>query len=35
MPIMDGKEATIRIREVFKNKNIKQPVIIGLTGHAD
>jgi len=33
MPIMDGYEATERIREFLKRKNLPQPMIVALTGH--
>ena len=35
MPNMDGNEATIQIREFLYSKDIKQPIICGLTGHAE
>ena len=35
MPIMDGNEASSRIREYLYSKNIAQPIISGLTGHAE
>lgn len=34
MPVMDGIEATAKIRSYLKSKNVKeQPSIIGVTGH--
>ena len=33
MPIMDGYEATERIRDFLKRKNLPQPMIVALTGH--
>ena len=35
MPIMDGYEATTKIREFLYSKNIPQPIIIGITGHIE
>lgn len=35
MPIMDGNEATLKIREFLYQKNILQPIITGITGHAE
>jgi CheY-like chemotaxis protein len=32
MPVMDGIEATTKIRAYLKHKNEK-PIIIGVTGH--
>ena len=33
MPIMDGIEATRRIREFLRDRSLDQPVIIGISGH--
>ena len=33
MPIMDGYEATIRIREMEKQRKLERTLIIGLTAH--
>ena len=34
MPVMDGIEATAKIRSYLKSKNVReQPSIIGVTGH--
>ena len=35
MPIMDGNESTQKIREYLYSKDLKQPVICGLTGHVE
>ena len=35
MPIMDGNEATFKIREFLYKNNIEQPIICGVTGHAE
>ena len=35
MPIMDGYEATSKIREVFYSYGIPQPLIIAVTGHSE
>lgn len=35
MPIMDGFEATERIRELQNLKNVPQPMIIACTGHCE
>ena len=34
MPVMNGYEATDRIRQFIKRKNLPQPLIIALTGHS-
>ena len=34
MPIMNGYEATDKIREFIQRKNLPQPQIIALTGHS-
>lgn len=34
MPVMDGYEASDRIREFVKRKNLPQPLIIAVTGHS-
>ena len=33
MPIMDGYEATSKIRQFLYENNIKQPLIFAVTGH--
>jgi len=33
MPVMDGYEASERIRDFLKRKNLPQPMIVALTGH--
>ena len=35
MPIMDGNEASLKIRNYLYSKDIAQPIISGLTGHAE
>ena len=35
MPILDGYDATKRIREYIFSKNLRQPVIIAVTGHTE
>jgi CheY-like chemotaxis protein len=35
MPFMDGYEATNNIRELIKQSNLKQPIIVAITGHTD
>ena len=35
MPIMDGYEATTKIRQYLFESNIKQPIIAGVTGHTE
>ena len=35
MPFMDGYEATNRIRQFLFEKDILQPIIIGVTGHTE
>ena len=35
MPIMDGYEATTRIRKYIANKRLSQPVISCITGHSE
>ena len=35
MPIMDGNEATNKIRQFLYDNNIKQPIILGCTGHIE
>ena len=35
MPVMDGNEASLKIRELFLSEQVKQPIICGLTGHVE
>lgn len=35
MPIMDGNEATSRIRLYLQELNITQPMIVAVTGHSE
>ena len=35
MPVMDGYEATQKIRETFYIFGIPQPIIIAVTGHCE
>lgn len=35
MPVMDGITATRLIREYLYKEGIKQPIIIGVTGHSE
>ena len=35
MPIMDGFDSTLQIRNFFKDKDLLQPIIIGVTGHTE
>ena len=35
MPFMDGYEATDKIRQYLFEKDILQPIIIGVTGHTE
>ena len=35
MPVMNGYEASIAIRNYVKNKNIMQPMIVACTGHTE
>lgn len=35
MPIMDGNEASMKIREFLYFKKVSQPIITGLTGHIE
>ena len=35
MPLMDGYEATDRIREFIRMKKLYQPFIVALTGHTE
>ena len=35
MPIMDGFEATDRIRRYLRSKRILQPMIVASTGHSE
>ena len=35
MPIMDGNEASQKIREYLYSKKIDQPIICGITGHVE
>ena len=35
MPIMDGYDSTIAIRQFYNKKNINQPKIVAVTGHTE
>ena len=35
MPVMDGYEATQKIREVYFAYGISQPIILAVTGHCE
>ena len=35
MPFMDGYEATDKIRQYLFEKDILQPIVIGVTGHTE
>ena len=35
MPIMDGYQATKKIREYLLEKGVDQPLIIAVTGHSE
>ena len=35
MPVMDGYEATGKIRQYLFNKGLLQPIIIAVTGHTE
>ena len=35
MPFMDGYEATSRIRQLFYDLSLPQPIITALTGHTE
>ena len=35
MPVMDGYEATQKIRDFFHSKELDQPIIIAVTGHCE
>ena len=35
MPILDGYEASIKIRHYLQNYNMPQPVIVACTGHTE
>ena len=35
MPVMDGYEAAIKIRQYMASKELSQPVIIACTGHTE
>ena len=35
MPVMDGCEATARIRLYLQELNIRQPMIVAVTGHSE
>ena len=35
MPIMDGYESTIKIREYLYHINVDQPIILAVTGHTE
>ena len=35
MPIMDGYTATDKIRALYKNSKVEQPMIVACTGHTE
>lgn len=35
MPILDGYEATQKIREIFYENGLPQPIILAVTGHCE
>ena len=35
MPLMDGYEATVKIREFLDQKNLPQPIVSAVTGHSE
>jgi CheY-like chemotaxis protein len=35
MPLMDGYEATDKIRQILFNKGLLQPIIVAVTGHTE
>lgn len=35
MPVMDGYQATVKIRQYMANNLLRQPVIIACTGHTE
>jgi CheY-like chemotaxis protein len=35
MPVMDGYEATQKIREIYYEYEIPQPIILAVTGHCE
>ena len=35
MPFMDGYETTLRIRQIFYEQSLPQPIITALTGHTE
>ena len=35
MPVMDGYQATEKIREYIYSKELPQPIIIAVTGHCE
>ena len=35
MPIMDGYEASMRIRKIYDRMNLAQPFIVACTGHTE
>ena len=35
MPVMDGYESTIQIRQLLTGLNLKQPQIVAVTGHSE
>ena len=35
MPVMDGYEASLKIREYLYEKNLKQPIICAVTGDTE
>lgn len=35
MPVMDGYDATVNIKRIFRDLRVKAPTIIAITGHTE